>query len=345
MKALLKKSELYLTLVLIGLCLTIGFVNPTFFAGSNAIDLLKATVVRGIMAFGLLVVIISGGIDISFPSIAVTCLYTVASFEAATGYSGSPILLIIMAALMGAAIGLINGFLIGRFRFHPLIVTLATSRIIYGILISICQLEHIPTLGESLSSMSTSYLLTVEAERGNTTLPVTILVLAGIIVLVYVLLNRTVLGRMIYSIGSDYTGAIRAGFPVKKLLLFVYAFSGFAGGLAGICHGVQARSAVPTDLFGGEMMIVAMVVLGGASLSGGKGSVWGNVLGILIVTVTSNSLILMGIPTIWQTFVLGVIILIGTAVSSYQQLRASKKRSPILNDEEELNQVAGKEGG
>lgn len=291
---------------------------------------------------GLLVVIISGGIDVSFPSIAAACLYTVASFEAVTGYSGPPIVLILMSSIMGAAMGLINGYLIGKFKFHPLIVTLATSRIIYGLLISACKLEHIPTLGESLSGMSTSYLLTVEAGRGKTTLPVTILALAFIVILAYFLLSKTVLGRMIYSVGSDYTGAIRAGFPVKKVLLFVYALSGFAGGLAGICHAVQARSAVPTDLFGGEMMIVAMVVLGGASLSGGKGSVLGNALGILIVTIASNSLILMGIPTIWQTFVLGVIILIGTSVSSYQQLRASKQRSPILIDDAEP-QHAGKE--
>ena len=343
MKALRKKSEFYLTLVLIALCLVIGMINPTFFTVSNAIDILKATVVRGIMAFGLLVVIISGGIDVSFPAIAVTCLYTIASFESATGYSGSPLVLILMSALMGAALGLINGFLIGKFRFHPLIVTLATSRIIYGLLITVCQMEHIPTFGESLSRVSTSYLVTVPAERGNTMLPATILMLAAVILATCFMLNKTVLGRMIYSIGSDYMGAVRAGFPVKKLLLFVYAFSGFAGGLAGICHGIQARSAIPTDLFGGEMMIVAMVVLGGALLTGGKGSVWGNVLGILIVTITSNSLILMGIPAIWQTFVLGVIILIGTSISSYQQLRASKQRAPILLDEAEA-QSAGKGG-
>lgn len=334
-KTLLKKNEFYLTVILVALCLTIGLINNKFFSVANVVDLMKGTVVRGIMAMGLLVVIISGGIDISFPAIAITCLYTMASIESATGFAGSPFVLIIGSALMGAAMGLVNGYIIGKFDFHPMIVTLGTSRIFYGILAMCSGLVRIPSLGASLSQASGAYLFSIPTETGKTAMPATVLMFVFVIVVVYLLLNKTILGRMIRATGDNKVGAIRAGFPVNKVLLFVYAFSGFTAGLAGICHGIQARAAIPVDLYGGEMMIVAMVVLGGASLMGGKGSVWGNLVGIIIVTITSYSLILMGIPTTWQTFVLGVIILAGTAISSYQQLLFTKRRPAVLSEDGE----------
>ena len=118
-------------------------------------------------------------------------------------------------------------------------------------------------------------------------------------------------------------------------------FIGMAGGLAGIIHAIQSQMCIPTDLMGCEMMIIAAVVLGGTTISGGRGTVLGTCLGLAVITIAKNSLILVGITSTWQRFVLGLIIVIGTAVAAYQSLRASRKIAPVMTEEEEGGVVNG----
>ena len=148
------------------------------------------------------------------------------------------------------------------------------------------------------------------------------------------ILNKTMLGRMIYAIGGDRTAAERVGFPVNKITVFVYAYIGLISGLAGLSHSIQSRACIPTDLMGCEMTIIAMVVLGGTKISGGRGTVFGTFLGLFLITMVESCLILVGIPSTWQTLVIGVVIVVGTGISSYQVLKDQKKIAPVLEKDE-----------
>lgn len=142
------------------------------------------------------------------------------------------------------------------------------------------------------------------------------------------------LGRMIYAIGGDRIAAERVGFPVNKIIIFVYAYIGLVSGLAGLSHSIQTRCCIPTDLMGGEMTIIAMVVLGGTKISGGRGTVLGTFLGLFLITMVKSCLILVGIPSTWQTLVIGIVIVIGTGISSYQVLKDQRKIAPVLENDE-----------
>ena len=111
---------------------------------------------------------------------------------------------------------------------------------------------------------------------------------------------------------------------------------GAAAGLAGLCHTIQVRACYPTDLMGGEMLIIAAVVLGGTTISGGRGTVFGTFLGLFLITMIKSSLILIGVPSVWQTFVVGMMIVIGTAVSAYQVLRDKRRLAPVMDPEPEV---------
>lgn len=341
MKRLLKRNELYVALTIVLLCMFIGSKSPMFFTVANLVDLLKNSIVPGIMAFALMLGIIAGGIDVSFPATAVVSMYLTNKLMQSIkfdGWVGWPIL---MAAAIGLTLGLINGFLITKFELPAFIVTLGTSNIFSGLLISIVGAKPVNRLVKPMENFGKGELLRVQSGEVISILPYTFVFLVVIIVVVYILLRYTMLGRGIYAIGGDKVSAERAGFNVKGITIFVYAFIGFAAGIAGICHTIQARMCIPTDLMGSEMMIIAAVVLGGTKISGGSGSVLGTMLGLALITITRNSLILVGIPSTGQRFVLGLIIVAGTGISAYQALRNSRKIPKILEDLEEKESAGG----
>ena len=315
------------------LCLGIGLKNPVFFTAPNAVSLLQSLTVYGIMAFALMLGIIIGGIDVSFPATAVVSMYLVNKVLESIAYDGPAFLPILAAVAIGTLLGLVNGFLITKFDLPAFIVTLGTSSVFHGLLVFLLGGKPVNRLVAPLEALSKMELLRVESGGTSRALPVTFLFLMAVMVVVWFILNKTMLGRMIYAIGGDRISAQRAGFPVKPIIIFVYAFIGFAAGLAGIVHSIQARLCIPTDLMGCEMTVIAMVVLGGTKISGGRGTVLGTFLGLAIITITQNSLILVGIPSTWQQFAVGVVIVAGTGISAYQALRNSRKIAPVMSEE------------
>jgi simple sugar transport system permease protein len=149
-------------------------------------------------------------------------------------------------------------------------------------------------------------------------MPVTIFILIGLLILVFFILRYTMLGRGIFAIGGDEVSAQRAGFNVFGIKMFIYGFVGAVAGIGGIARASMMKNCHPTNLNGMEMTVIAAVVLGGARVTGGIGTLPGAILGVALVTVMSNSLILIGIPTYWQKVFTGAIIIIGTGVSAYQ---------------------------
>jgi hypothetical protein len=151
--------------------------------------------------------------------------------------------------------------------------------------------------------------------------------------------NTELIGQGVGNMASALFGGLPATGAIARTATNIR--SGGKSPVAGIIHAIQSQMCIPTDLMGCEMMIIAAVVLGGTTISGGRGTVLGTCLGLAVITIAKNSLILVGIPSTWQRFVLGLIIVIGTAISAYQALRASRKIAPVMTEEEEGGVVNG----
>ncbi len=325
MKRLLSRNETLVAITIVGLSLIIGFNNPVFFSVGNLFTLLRTSVVTGILAMGVLVVIISGGIDVSFTAIAVFGLYV--AVKMMKGFMpDAPIWVgFAIASLVGLGLGLINAFFIAHYRLSTLIVTLGTLSMFHGFLLFAIGNEIIRDVPPALTQFARAAILRIPLERGQANLHPAIFITLAAIVVTWLLLNYTMLGRGIYALGGSREAAERAGFNVNRIQYFIYGFVGFLSGIAGMTFGALARQANPQDIVGMELNVIAAVVLGGAQLTGGYGTVLGTVLGVILVILANNSLILIGVPTVWQRVVIGLIILVGTGIPAIQARRAGKR--------------------
>ena len=325
MKRLLRRNETLVAVTLIVLCLVIGLNNPTFFTVGNLFTLLRSSIVTGIFAMGVLIVIISGGIDVSFTAIGIFALYATVKLMLYFAPEASIWLGFLIAALIGLGLGLINAFFIAQFKLPTLIVTLGTLSMFHGFLLFAIGNQIIRDVPPALTEFARATLLQIPQERGIANLHPAIFLVIAIVIIVWLLLNYTMLGRGIYALGGAPEAAERAGFNVTRIQYFIYGSVGLLSGIAGMTFGALARQANPQDLVGSELNVIAAVVLGGAYLTGGRGTVLGTLLGVILVVIANNSLILIGVPTVWQRVVIGLIILIGTGIPAIQERRAGKQ--------------------
>jgi simple sugar transport system permease protein len=324
---ILRRNETLVALTIVVLSLVIGFINPTFFTVANLFDLLRSSIVTGIFAMGVLIVIVSGGIDVSFTAIGVFALYSTVKLMKAYAPDAPIWMAFISAAIIGLGLGLINGFFIAQFKLPTLIVTLGTLSMFHGFLLFVIGNRIIRDVPPALTGFARSSLVSLPSARGTAVLHPALLITIGVIVVVYLLLNYTTLGRGIYALGGAREAAERAGFNVVRTQYFIYAFVGVLSGIAGMTFGSLARQANPQDIVNDNLAVIAAVVLGGAQLTGGRGTVIGTILGVILVVIANNNLILIGVPTVWQRVVIGLIILIGTGVPAIQARRASRRLS------------------
>lgn len=325
MKRFLSRNETLVAITIIGLVLIIGLNNPTFFNLGNIFTLLRTSIVTGIFAMGVLIVLISGGIDVSFTAIGVFALYSTTKLMLAFAPNAPIWMAFIVAAIIGLGLGLINAFFIAQFKLPTLIVTLGTLSMFHGFLLFAIGNQIIRDVPPAMTSFARSALLKIPLERGTAILHPAVIMTIVIAIGVWLLLRYTMLGRGIYALGGAPEAAERAGFNVIRIQYFIYAFVGLISGIAGMTFGSLARQANPQDIVGMELNVIAAVVLGGASLVGGRGSVIGTVLGVVLVVLANNSLILIGVPTVWQRVVIGVIILIGTGIPAIRDRRRGKR--------------------
>ena len=329
MKKLFAKHETIVALILVSLSLIIGLINPTFFTLGNLFDLLKSSVVMGIFGLGALIVIVSGGIDISFTAIAAFSMYVtgqilVGKLILSAPYRGTILVGFLIASIIGLLLGLLNATLISSFRLPTLIVTLGTGSTFRGFMLAFIGTRIITILPDGWVRFSRMSLISTTAEDGTPVkLSVAILMLIVTSILIWLLLKYTLLGRGIYALGGDRVAAERAGFNIPRIQFFIYGLVGFLSGIAGVIHASLIRTANPFDLVGSELTVIAAVVLGGTSITGGRGSVPGTLLGVFLIVVMNNSLILMGVSSYWQKVVIGLIIIFSTGSTAY---RAKKKR-------------------
>jgi simple sugar transport system permease protein len=292
---ILRRNETLVALTIVVLSLVIGFINPTFFTIANLFDLLRSSIVTGIFAMGVLIVIVSGGIDVSFTAIGVFALYSTVKLMKAYAPDAPIWMAFISAAIIGLGLGLINGFFIARFKLPTLIVTLGTLSMFHGFLLFVIGNRIIRDVPPALTAFARSSLVSLPSARGTAVLHPALLITIGVILVVYLLLNYTTLGRGIYALGGAREAAERAGFNVVRTQYFIYAFVGVLSGIAGMTFGSLARQANPQDIVNDNLAVIAAVVLGGAQLTGGRGTVIGTILGVILVTIANNSTITMEI--------------------------------------------------
>jgi simple sugar transport system permease protein len=292
-------------------------VNPVFFTLENIFDLLKSSVVPGMFALGVLIVLISGGIDISFTSVAVFAMYVACKILLLVDFEGSIFRVFLLAGCIGLFLGLFNAVFVSLFKLSTLIVTLGTASVFRGCLLAFIGTAIINNPPKAYYDFSRLTILRHIGSGGQPTgLTCSFLIFVFFAIFVWVILRYTMIGRGIYAMGGNPVAAERAGFNLTALRFWIYGFVGFISGIAGIVHSTHMRNANPFDLAGMELFVIAAVVLGGASITGGRGTVFGTVVAVFMITIINNSLILLGIPSYWQKVIIGMIIIMSTGVTA-----------------------------
>ncbi|MER9121461.1 ABC transporter permease [Mesorhizobium sp. M0954] len=296
------------------MCAFLSFATDRFFTLGNAFDLLNTSSVNIIFAVGLLVVLIAGGIDISFAVAASVVQYLTAIVLGWIG-GGNWIVGLTIAGALGVTLGCINAFLIHRFRIISIVATISTFNIFFGLLMFFTGGVSIYNLPDWL----TTRVVLFEREMADGTwaeITLPVLIMAMCVFVTWGLITRTTTGRQLYAFGDNPEGARRFGINVGAMQFIAFGWLGLMAGIAGLVQAHYAQEVVPNALYGRELDVLAAVVLGGARLGGGKGSVLGCILGVLLVSITQNGLNLMGVSPFAFKMIVGTIILAAITLSN-----------------------------
>jgi simple sugar transport system permease protein len=325
LKKLFGYNESYLTILILLLGAGITIANPSFLTFENVFGFLKSYSMAGIMAVGTLFVLIMGGTDVSFTAIAQVVEYAVAVVTLAWG--GNIYLALLAAAVMGAIMGLVNGLIVHYFRVPVIIVTIATLNIFFGMLYVITQGRLINDIHPMFKQFGNLLLFPARSAAGGTYgLSLMPLLWMAALLLGWFILRRTFLGRSVFAIGGNEVAAERVGINALWVRLFVFGFVGLLSGVAAVVHLSIVQSVVPNIIVGKELEVIAAVVIGGASVFGGKGTVYGTFLGVLLFAMLNNGLTLLSISSYWYNVTIGVVITAAISISALQKLRQQRRR-------------------
>ncbi len=301
--------EVVLLGVLIVLMVVMSLLSPLFFTVGNLLNTSRFFVEVGLMALGMTLIIITGGIDLSVGS-------NLALVSVAVGFSyaaGLPLpLAIVFGLVVGLAAGLFNGLFITLLDLHPLVVTLGTFALFQGLAYGL-------TNAEAVSDFPGWFAYFGQAYFGPVPLQLFIFILA--VAVVWLILSRTSFGRYVYAIGNNEEAARFSGVPVRKVKLALYAGIGLLVAMASVIYTSRVYTARGDSGLGLELDVISAVVLGGASIYGGSGTIGGTVLGVLIIATLRNGLVLAGVPSTWQVFVLGILLLVAVFLNEFFRRR------------------------
>ncbi|WP_206459890.1 ribose ABC transporter permease [Anaerovorax sp. IOR16] len=309
MKEILLKNKPLIVLFILGL--TMSFLNDRFFTWGNIITVLRQTSINAVIATGMTFAILIGGIDLSVGSVLGICGAIAATMIAA---GMDVVLTLFLTLLLGLGIGVVNGLLISKGRLQPFIATLGTMTLLRGATLVYTQGKPISTSGAEAAD--------VFGKIGKgffVGIPVPVCIMIIIFVIAYYILRHMRIGRYIYSLGSNEEATIYSGIKVDRIKIFVYGTAGLLAALAGILVTARLGSAQPTAGEGYELDAIAAVVLGGTSMSGGVGTIFGTAIGALIIGILNNALNLMQVPSYYQGVAKGVVILIAVLLDRQQK--------------------------
>ena len=323
---LLRKKETSIIMVIIVLSVLISIANSTFLTYGNITDILRSYTIHGIVAMGMLLVIITAGIDVSVGSMAAAVTVVVGTFLTQVG--GNLITVFLVGCGAGVLFGLFNGFFISKLQIPAIVVTLGSLSIFRGA-------ELYATGGSWITGLPQWFLDFGRLAPLGIPIQVFFWLLAGIIT--YLLLNFTRFGRGVYAIGGNPEAASRVGYKNQRLLLLVWAYLGLMVGLASVAHTSIVRHVDPNGFAWFELMVIAATVLGGANIMGGEGTVLGTFLGVLTLAIVENGLILARIPSYWHQVIVGGVILTAVSVDVIQVKRRERRLARIHVENEEAD--------
>ncbi len=306
--------ELRLAVVLLGICIFLSIAAPQFATLSNATSLLNNSSVNLIWAVGLLVVLIAGGIDISFAVASSVVQYLAAKLLIGMG-GGNWLLGFLFCGSLGILLGLLNAWLIHGFRIISIVVTIATFNAFFGLLMYFSGGRNI----YSLPSWWTERIFIFEYQNAQgvwSELTLAVAVMVGCVIATWALIQRSTIGRQLYAFGDNPEGARRAGVNIAVMQGVAFGWMGLMAGIAGLMQVNIVKEVVPNALYGRELEVLAAVVLGGARLGGGKGTILGCILGVMFVAITQNGLNLMGVSPFAFQMIIGAAILIAISTSN-----------------------------
>jgi ribose transport system permease protein len=294
-------------IVLIVLCVVIAQLIPSFSTKNNILNVLRQVSITGIIAVGMTFVIISGGIDISVGSIVALIGVLVAMFIK----DGISIpLSIILALIVSMIVGMVNGLIIAYGNVMPFVATLGTMYLFRGITLIIANGQAIWDLPDSFLEIGIGYFLGI---------PIPVIITFFIYLGGHVLLKNFTFGRYTLAVGGDQESARLCGVEVKRIKMMNYILCGLLTGLAGVVLAARLGSGQPSVGVGYELTAIAAAVIGGNSLSGGRGTVFGTFIGALILGVVSNALNLWGVASFWQTVIAGFIVLVAVLADTLRR--------------------------
>ena len=311
----LERHPEFLTLfLLLALSTFVGTVNPSFFQISTLFDIARSSTVIGLFALGVFVILAAGGIDVSFTAIAALAMFSVTKLVVLYQPDAPIFLIFALSTFGGGLLGLVNGLLVQSLKAPSLIVTIGTQYLFRGMLLTFVGTVWIIDLPAQMDGFGKMALLTLQTDRGNTIiLPAFVLILLAAALLTWWILNRTLLGKAVFAVGGSPVIAERLGYNLRAVHFFIFSYTGALAGLAGMIHVCSNRLANPFDLVGIEIDVIAAVVLGGARITGGTGTVIGTLLGVFLVVMINSVLIMACVPSTWQRVVVGTFVLVAGA--------------------------------
>ncbi|MBB5755172.1 ABC transporter permease [Prosthecomicrobium pneumaticum] len=301
-------SRLGLLLVILIFIVVMTFVSPVFLTLANFKNLFIQSTILAVLALGQTYVIMTRGIDLS---IGGTMALSSALAIGLSVYSGVPAPLALLVGLgVGALIGTINGFAVTQLGITPLIVTLATLSIARGATFVYTNGANVTPVPAMVSAFGRGELFGV---------PYSVILLVLLAIGCHFILARTVFGRSVYATGGNETASRLAGIPTDRVILVTYVLCGVLAAVAGLVLAARLESAGPRAGVGIELTVIAACVIGGTSLFGGTGSILGTLLGVVLISLVSNAINLLGVPPAWDDLVKGFVIFLAAVVDVYRR--------------------------
>lgn len=305
------------------MCTGMSIMTSAFYQPTNLVNVIRQISVVGLIAIGVTIVILTTGIDLSSGAILALAAVFAASLAQQPDWHDAkypglslPIIVpILVALLIGAICGVINGGLIARFKIPPFIATLGMMTVARGFALLYSN-RPVSGLTDTYNFIGQGEIFKVLPIEGRPPLglPIPIIILGVVAISAHIMLNRTRFGRHIYAIGGNEQAALISGLNVGRIKIGVYAIAGLLSGLAGLVLSSRIGSGQPGLGVGYELDAIASAVIGGTSLSGGVGTIWGTIIGALIIGVLNNGLDLLNVSAYWQTIVKGSIIVIAVII-------------------------------
>jgi len=321
-----KESTIALIIIVLMLILTIS--SPVFLTFENLISTLRSNSVLGIAAIGALIVINTGGIDVSVG--ALIAMVTVVTAQFMLAFGGNPFVIFALGLTTGTALGAINGLFVAKLKIPPIVVTLAAMAILNGFLrwyTNGAWISGLPTQFTDIGNIVFFYTIN---ERGIPIgLPIQIVFLIAAAVLTILMLRYTIVGRGIMAMGGNSESSSRMGFSNDKLTIFAFAYAGFMAGLAALVYTTIMRTVDSNAFLGFEIRVIGAVVLGGASIKGGAGTVVGTLLGMYLLTMVNNGLVIARVSTFYQHIIIGVIILFAVSFDVLKTKRDERRIAKV----------------